>query len=294
MSDVNNNKEKRAEIIQDALEYLDDDMIENVDKLRMGTQNPVRNPGRIKRLFANSSHYLTVAASVCLLLIGAFAWGNVIGSSNSMDAPMGTESVGGNHHEPEMDGDFFEDGTEVKPEEPAKPGEESDAVINGTELETEVIGTQEKNPEETPNPPEAVEPGELDWYPPMGDAYQLVDNYVKVTMLPHKAWDAEETIKDNLAKSKEIGEKYYKIIDKFVEALCDTPRLRTDRVMDIGNSVEDADVYHIFFQRTDGEIVQVCIFADYGFVYFYSDSDLGMKIEGEVLNELLKVLWKHW
>ena len=291
MSDLN--REKRAEIIQDALEYLDDDMIENVDKLRMGTNVPVRNNGRIKRLFANSSHYLTVAASVCLLLIGAFAWRNVIGSSNLQDAPMGTESVGGNHHEPEMDGDFFEDGTEAKPEEPAKPGEESDADINGTELETEVIGTQEKNPEEAPNLPEAVEPGELGQYSAMGDAYQLVNNYVKVAILPNKEWTSEESIKDNYAKSIEIGEWYYGSMDKFIEALCDTPRHRTDMVMDTGKPVEDFDVYHIFFQRTDGEIVQVCIFADYGFVYFYGDSEYGMKIKGGLLSEVLTVIWTH-
>ena len=44
MSDMN--REKRAEIIQDALEYLDDDMIENVDKLRMGTKVPVERNSR--------------------------------------------------------------------------------------------------------------------------------------------------------------------------------------------------------------------------------------------------------
>jgi hypothetical protein len=292
MNDLN--REKRAEIIQDALEYLDDDMIENVDKLRMGTQNPVRNAGRFKEIFANNSHYLTVAASVCLLVIGAFAWGNVIGPSNYQDAPMGTESGGDNYREPEkapaMDEELV-DGTEGKPEEPEI---ETDAVINGTELDTDVASSQEKNPEEMPNPPDAVEPGESESYPPIGDAYQLVDNYVKVTMLPNKAWAPEETIKDNFAKSKEIGEKYYGIIDKFVEALCDTPRLRTDMVLDTGNPMEGADGYHIFFQRTDGEIVQVCIFADYSFVYFYSDSEHGMKMDEDVLDGLLKVLAIHW
>lgn len=295
MSDMN--REKRAEIIQDALEYLDDDMIENVDKLRMGTKVPVERAGKFKNFFAHSTRYLAVAASVCLLIVGVVAWENVMGPSNSMKAPMGTESGGDKDRvpnaAPEISEDY-EDGTEVKPGKPEKPGEESDAVINGTELENDVVSSQEKNTEEKPNPPEAVEPGEPDHYSPMGDAYQLVDNYDKVTMLPNKAWASEETIKDNFAKSKEIGEKYYKIIDKFVKALCDTPRLRTDMVLDTGNPVEGADGYHIFFQRTDGEIVQVCIFADYSFVYFYSDSELGMKMDEDVLDGLLKVLAIYW
>ncbi|MBO5097780.1 MAG: hypothetical protein J6B96_05650 [Agathobacter sp.] len=291
MSDMN--REKRAEIIQDALEYLDDDMIENVDKLRMGTKVPVERTGKFKNFFAHSTRYLAVAASVCLLIMGAFAWENVMGPSNSMKAPMGTESGGDKDRVPNAApeiSDDYEDGTEVKPE---KPGEESDAVFNGTELDTDVVSSQEKNTEEKPNPPEAVEPGEPDHYSPMGDAYQLVDNYVKVAILPNKEWASEESIKDNYAKSIEIGEWYYGSMDKFIEALCDTPRHRTDMVMDTGKPVEDFDVYHIFFQRTDGEIVQVCIFADYGFVYFYGDSEYGMKIKGGLLSEVLTVIWTH-
>lgn len=292
MSDMN--REKRAEIIQDALEYLDDDMIENVDKLRMGTKVPVERAGKFKNFFAHSTRYLAVAASVCLLIVGAVAWENVMGPSNSMEAPMGTES-GENKDRvpnaaPEISEDY-EDGTEVKPE---KPGEESDAVINGTELETDVVSSQEKNTEEKPNPPEAVEPGEPDQYSPMGDAYQLVDNYVKVTMLPNKAWASEKTVKENFAKSREIEERYYEKIDKFIEELCETPLLETKMVMDAWPSVGDTDMYHLFFQRSDGEVVQVCIFSDYGCVYFYDKQEYCMKIDGDILYEVLKVLWVHW
>ena len=285
MNDVN--KEKRAEIIQDALDYLDDDMLENVDKLRMGTKVPGERGGNLKCFFTCSTRYLAVAASVCLLIVGSFAWENLIGPPDYQNAPKGTESVDDNYREPENTPGLNEDmerGTEEKPGDvDGMNPVESEGVSDGIIVDTELIEVPGDSTQEEP-----------DHYAPLGDAYQLVDNYAKVTMLPNKAWASEKTVKENFANSREIGERYYGSIDKFVDALCDTPRLRTDMVLDIDKPVGDTDVYHIFFQRTDGEIVQVCIFADYGFVYFYGDSEYGMKIKGGLLSEVLTVLWTHW
>ena len=113
-------------------------------------------------------------------------------------------------------------------------------------------------------------------------------------MLPNKAWSSEKTVKENFANSREIEEKYYEKIDKFIEGLCETPLLETKMVMDAWPSIGDTDMYHLFFQRSDGEIVQVCIFSDYGCVYFYDEQEYCMKIDGDILYEVLKVLWVHW
>ena len=107
------------------------------------------------------------------------------------------------------------------------------------------------------------------------------------------AWRRPER-KENFANSREIEEKYYEKIDKFIEELCETPLLETKMVMDAWPSVGDTDMYHLFFQRSDGEVVQVCIFSDYGCVYFYDKQENCMKIDGDILYEVLKVLWVHW
>ena len=285
MSDMK--KEKRVEIIQDALDYLDDDMLESVDKLRMGTKKTANK---------YSVRYLAVAASVCLLVIGAFAWENLIGPPSVHDAVLwGSESMDENEHAPEY-----------APGEPEQEGDmdysTQEDIITDTKEEVDSYDDQETLTDAVIKPPVSgevenpIEPevGEPDHYPPIGDKYQLVNNYTKVTMLPNKVWLSEETIKENFERSREIGKEYYEKIDKFIEALCTTPLTETKMVMDAWMPEGDTDAYHLFFQRSDGEIVQVCIFSDYGCVYFYHDQKYCMKIEGDILYEVLKVLWTHW
>ena len=292
MSDVS--KEKRAELIQDALGYLDDDMLENVDKLRMGAKRPIEKVGNLKRFRSYSTRYLAVAASVCLLVMGAFAWENLIGPPEIQDGVLrGTESADENHWEPEkapalpgmnedMEQEKEEETGDVEENQPTEGEGNKDSIITDTEL----IGL--------PDDSTGEESDEPDHYPPMGDAYQLTDNYVKVTMLPNKVWHSEETVKENFANSREIEAKYYDKIDKFIEELCETPLLEIKMVMDAWPSVGDTDMYHLFFQRCDGEIVQVCILSDYGCVYFYDKQEYCMKIDGDILYEVMKVLWVHW
>ena len=289
MSDMN--KEKKAELIQDALDYLDDDMLESVDALRkrnLGTANSGKRDTR--KMFFRYSRVLAVAASVCLLVMGAYAWDSVRGPLGGPQyAPMGTENA------PDMAPGWNENVDGETEMDPTPPGDvvDSEAILpEDNSQEGPYPGTSE-SPEE-PLPPEGIEPEKPELYPPLGDAYHLKDNYVKVTMLPYKAWDAEASLADNLAKSREIEEKYYGTIDRFVDALCTTPLIKRDLALEGREPGEDTDMYYLFFRRTNGETVQVGILGDYGLVYFEDRQEYYMKIDREILIALLKILWLKW
>lgn len=312
---MSDNKEKRAEVILDALDYLDDDMIESVDKLRKKSEETSHKKNGFRTVFRYNKQVLAVAASVCLLFIGAYAWENGMGSPNYNDehkghAPSGTEVGNQMPGRPEYD-DTEKDENVLENTEADSDSIDAKPPVATQPLETESSSTQEKypvdiNPDDTSaenpdksdvseeemrpsEPEESVEPDEC---LPLGDVYQLLNNYVKVTMLPNKAWSKDATLEENFMAGKEIEEKYYATMDSFVEELCTTPLLNTDFVM--GSVSPEVDCYHLFFQRTDGKIVQVCIFDYYGFVYFGDTKEYGMKIDGDILAEVLKVLWTKW
>ena len=289
MSDMN--KEKKAEIIQDALDYLDDDMIESVDALRKRKFGMAENHRESWKRDFRYSRVLAVAASVSLLVIGAYAWENVMGPlGGTQYAPMGTENA------PEINDAWVEGKTECESED--APGLKDEDAVDGTEIvspgSTDYT-SEEVLPSERPEQPaEPVEPIEPDHYAPLGDEYQLMNNYVKVTMLPRKAWNADASLAENFAQSVELEEKYYQKIDAFVEALCTTPLLSTDQVLGEKDVAGDVDVYYLLFQRTDGNIVQVCIWGDFGCAYFVDNHEYCMKIDGEIFYDVLKVLWTKW
>ena len=83
------NKEKKAEVIQDALDYLDDDMLESVDALRKRSLAGKTSDKGTRKGFFKNYRVLAVAASVCLLVMGAYAWENVVGPFGEMhDSPL--------------------------------------------------------------------------------------------------------------------------------------------------------------------------------------------------------------
>ena len=311
MSDMN--KEKKAELIQDALDYLDDDMLESVDALRKRNLGTAKSGKRdTRKMFFRYSRVLAVAASVCLLVMGAYAWDSVMGPLDGLQSgPMGTENApnmapGWNENvegETEIVPSLPEEDASVDKEESTNndiwqdstpPGDVNSEVTlpEDTSQEDPHPGATE-SPEE-PLPPEGIEPEKPELYPPLGDAYHLKDNYVKVTMLPYKAWDAEASLADNLAKSREIEEKYYGTIDRFVDALCTTPLIKRDLALEGREPGEDTYMYYLFFRRTNGETVQVGILGDYGLVYFEDRQEYYMKIDREILIALLKILWLKW
>ena len=57
---------------------------------------------------------------------------------------------------------------------------------------------------------------------------------------------------------------------------------------------EDGHIYHMCFQRTDGQIVEVLVFENYNCVYFYDTKEYCMKIDGEILAAVIHILWSKW
>ncbi|MGN1157596.1 MAG: hypothetical protein ACI4TK_15575 [Agathobacter sp.] len=254
----------RNEIIHDALNHLDDDMIEEVDKLRNSKKQIRKFPW---------SRVTAIAASVCLLFIGGYAWENYL-------KPIEDEMLG------ETNGH--------------RPGTSSSRDENLNEGICETEGTQDKNDpvdsvmesEAKPDVSETVDPGEPDHYAPLGDAYLLKDNYTKITILPHKVWSEEAALEDELSKSVEIESRDYEAFDRFIEALCDTPRMRSEYVLSVTNPDTDM-IYHIFFHKADGTIVHVWMYDD-RYVCYDADRDFCMQIDRTVYANVFKLLAIYW
>lgn len=269
----------RNEIIHDALNHLDDDMIEEVDKLRNKKKQTRKFPW---------SRVTAIAASVCLLFLGGYAWENYL-------KPIGDgmfNDISGKRPEtaPSNDKDLNEEvsGADVEHETEVRP--EPDVNHSTTDSIAPVDSVMES--ETKSEVPETVEPGEPDYYAPLGDAYLLKDNYTKITMLPHKAWSEEAAPEDVLSKSVEIESKDYEAFDRFIEALCDTPRIEREYVLSVMNP--DADmVYHIFFHKADGTIVHVWMYDD-RYVCYDADRDYCMQIDRTVYANVFKLLAVYW
>ena len=84
-------EEKRSEIIHDALNFLDDEMIEEVGKLReKEEQQPMKGNGiqPSRRKLKNWHKWTSLAACLCVLIIACGLWYGIgndgIGNSSDM------------------------------------------------------------------------------------------------------------------------------------------------------------------------------------------------------------------
>ena len=267
----------RNEFIHDALNHLDDDMIEEVDKLR-----------NLKKKKFPWHRVTAIAASVCLLFIGGYAWENYlkpIGDGKFDDmSDQRPESA------PSNDQDLNEgvSGADVEHETDRPPEPDVDNSTANSSAPTDSVCESEAKP----GAPETTEPSEFDYYTALGDAYLLKDNYTKITMLPHKAWSEDASLEEVLSKSVEIESRDYEAFDRFIEALCDTPRIESRYVSAVTNP--DADmVYHIFFHKADGTVVHVWMCDDL-YVCYDADRDYCMQIDRTVYVNVFKRLATYW
>ena len=75
--------EKRCECIHDALGYLEDELIEEVDTLRSGTTLQKQEDG-IRPMFAKRK-WIAIAASIALIFIAGNLWNSTIGNHSAPD-----------------------------------------------------------------------------------------------------------------------------------------------------------------------------------------------------------------
>lgn len=71
--------DNRNEIIHDAIGFLDDELIEDVDALRSGTTPPKQEKGT--RPILLTRRWMAIAASICLIVVVSGIWNSTIGSN---------------------------------------------------------------------------------------------------------------------------------------------------------------------------------------------------------------------
>lgn len=270
-------KESRSELLQEALDFLDEDMIEEVDRLRRNQvekasdstaakkQAETVSKSKIKRFPWRRITALT--ASLCLLVIGSRAWKNYVGTS--AEDKMNKEDMEYNDGYPAiMDSQqaVKENGVADKVDGVAEEGV-PDNVLSDYESgnKTEEAG------------------------PVLGDKYDLQNNYVNVSMIPHKVWEQAASEEEALQQAVAINAEYKEGIDRLVEAMCIANCVLTEEL-----PASDTDmIYHLFFERTDGEVVHCWLLED-GFLYYHDISDVCLSLDKATYGEILNILAMHW
>lgn len=301
---------KKSEIIQDALDLLDDDLITEANALRegnsaQGTDSAGQEKIKMSRIMNwHWRRWVATAASVCLLIIGGWAWMNLdIGGNTNIGA----------------DGDFLTDGIETQREDnssndtidgmlsdDAHIGEDEESVINNSSSEN-IIDVEVKNPEveastdsdmvieemepvtetEIPNEGDKVEENIV--YASMADIYHLQDNYLSVSIIPHKIWESSASEEEAIEQASMIKEKYKWCMDMLLEDMLENPCVLTEELPPI----EPEQIYHLFFEKKDGEIVH-CWFLTEGFLFYHEFTDIGIILDTETCDTLIKILAMHW
>lgn len=183
-------KENRGELIHDALNLLDEDMIAQTDNLR---RNPVGRKKRKLPLYRLAA----AAASLCVLATGSYVWGII---SNPLP--------------------------EEKDNAPATKSEES---VLESQFATEEISSGnmdyiEENEEDAKNELESMPPTSS------SDVCQLKNNYIRVSVLTHELWVNAVSEEEALQQAVTIDTKYKQDIDKLVENMCTAGYVSTQKV----------------------------------------------------------------
>lgn len=289
-------KEDRAELIHDALNQLDDDLIEDVDRLR---------GNELKKTKMTSWHKWTaLAASICILVAGSLMMGDFL-----ENIEPDRDSVESNQAESENqnDNDNLEDERNPANMNDASVEDESevlDLFEYETEIEAEVSDQSKEEIEyddkevgkvETENaPPEVEEPNEEEIQGGiLDDLYQLKDNYIRVSMIPHKVWESAEDEDTAYQQAVSIKEKYQDDFAKFVNALCDGKYVQVEESLQGTPNSEDM-IYHLFFEKKDGEVVHLWLLGD-NRAFYHEEDTLCIIVEDEDLyNSIYKILAMHW
>lgn len=264
--------ENRSELIHDALNLLDEDMIEDVDRLRGNAAETVEETKKIKKV--PWRRWTALAASICVLVIGGWAWQNF--QKQNLDYEADKENKE----------DFLsnqEDGKEKVTESDDRAEDANDVVIDG-----EPPNIEEENStgeKEDPQPPKdhSTEVGSY------ASIRSLKDNYVQVSVIPHKVWESAASEEDAMQQAVVIDAKYKEDMDKLVEAMCAGNGVLTEELPE-----SDPDmIYHLFFERADGEIIHCWLLED-GFLYDHEAGDWSVALDRDVYGNTFKILALHW
>ncbi len=284
-------KEDRVETIHDALDYLDDDLIEDVDKLRRNEVETSVASFKSKTKNKSWRKWTTLAASICILVAGSLIMGDYLESTE----PNG-DYVPGTEAESEKDN--------VDKEEEIASGNLSDVTTENEtgsvnsfsteQIRDEVGGNPEMMETETePSDEDNLDVEGTDTNVTLGDLYQLKDNYIRVSMIPHKVWETAKDEKEAYEQAVTIDEKYQDDFAIFVDTLCKSGCIQIEESLQQTPNTEDL-IYHLFFEKKDGEVVH-CWLLGKDRVFYHEKDDLCIVIENkELYNNIYNILAMHW
>lgn len=315
-------EKNRSEIIQDALDLLNEDLIEEADKLRQKTEGvslgltqdvPENVTEKQPRKFTGRwRRWTALAASICLLVIGSWAWNNLgIGRENGADYD-GINGVEDHESRPENMGtsdgkDTLEDivngiwggasAGDANPEDVVmndglhdyEENDRNDAIEEKDSNYEAVIEEWNEKETELDTSNGGIDVEEIIVQATMGDIYHLCDNYIRVSIVPNKIWESSSSEEEAIQQAVPIKDRYMEYVDALIEDMCESPCALTEELPPLDPEM----TYHLFFERKDGEIIH-CWFLEGGYVYYQQADDICVILDEETYDTMVKILAMHW
>ena len=289
-------EENISEILHDALQYLDDEMIEEVEAIRGGVliekstdlnlqTNPevetVENPYKDdwKKEFRPWRTWAVLAASVCLFFIVGSAWNNLhqeeIGhkeSASDMEVEMEDEIVN--------NGFLVEDNDGVNETFKEETDKQDDFENESFKDEADKVDKEESALENGGSLADLVKPEGFDEFT-LGEWIGL-----------HDYSSVQYQLKDmGSAEKKTVSEENLTIIDKFIDSYKNAYKNGTVRLVD-DTSWEDvvkgADG-HLYLKLSDGAIIHFVLLGN-GVICQYEIPSVWIEIDRRVYDTVLDVL----
>lgn len=268
-------KEKKSELIHDALGHMDDDLIEATDRLRKS-----RETNEKAHRIHHWRRWTTLAASICVLVIGSQVWSGLKGEYNTNGG--NAEALGSNTESEDMSslkesvgdsleenaGGLFESETsQIEDLENEWAQGVIDRPTGGASGDYVVFSTAEE----------------------LSNRFMLKDNYSSVSVLVHKSWSSAMSEAEIMAQAVIIGQEYTTNIDALVDAMYSGECGFTENL----SGSDDEMTYHLFFERNDGEIIHCWLLED-GKVLYNEASYQYISLDRGTYETIYKICEMYW
>ena len=269
-------EENRSEIIHDALNLLDDEMIEEVDKLRGGVLME-KKPRSWRK-------WVALAASICLLIVAFDVWdAQHRVTLESADQAIDLELNGGSTNQGSLTDD-----------------EESKGADQGNVQEEESFdyaGNVDDAEAELPESTGAVGNSDSAQDLPVQESDQEafganLENYKAVYYMSKEKWqniDADDV--EAIKRGREIiPEKNRATVEKFLLAFQNSEKVCIVEYTSWEDIEKDAEhIYHLFVERSDGTTVHLVLFGE-GHVCYYGAKSIWAKVDMEAYEAMVDIL----
>jgi len=273
-------EENSSEIFHEALNFLEEEIIEETDKLRGGvladktTQLSTRGAAdEIKAMVQKELRpwrkWVALAASVGLLIIVGGVWNASIGKDT------------GNSSENYLTRDE-ETAEEKQQDEVVNMMPEIEAVEDKLSVPESIIGSD--------NVYKGEGLSELDQ-----EMFAAgLEDFVTAYYLTKEKWDTKSEEEESFKKEcKEFPAEKRAILEAFLYEFSNGKRQMIDFVSTWENFERDSEpIYHLFVERQDGTEVHLLLFGD-GYACYYGERNVWVTIEDEVYASMIEVMEKN-